>query len=608
MDSTTTSLVWDYVLFVVFTILCVGVPLRNTFFGKKETTKEDYVFSRGSQASTFSMILSIVRSVLGVRTILGYPSEMYYRGTAMWETLYGSIISYPIVCFLFLPVYFSLGITSIYQYLDMRFKSRLVRCLAALTFIVKSLLNLGVTVLTPCVAMKTVTGIPYWASIMGISAISIFFTILGGLKAAIIADVIQALAMVGCSLAIIIQGWITLKDVQPLIEKSVEHGRMHFFDFNPDPTVRMTTLSAVFGYLFISLTLLGCQQSFMQRYCSMKSQKAVVKSLLLNIPVITIIFSLSWIAGMAIFATYADCDPLSSGLINNIDEIAPFFVQDQFYFLPGVLGVFLATLFNGSLSLNVSVINSLSTVTWEDFFCQFPYFKNLPDQRHLMSLKIIGAFYGVVIAGISFGVAHITGLIEASCLLTSATCGPLLGVFLLAMLIPRANWKGASAGMIISHVLVIWMATGNLMQSNGKASFLPLSTEGCTNTSFSHYRSYNGNFQLNLTVTRIPNHSTSSNESKDFLHEIYSVTYMYYTLIGCIVTMVFGVIISWLTESEKDDVYEEGLIHPLALKISKWCPGLPRKYLKHNSGSFSLEKVEDTARSNEVITPKNENS
>lgn len=59
-----------------------------------------------------------------------------------------------------------------------RFKSRLVRCLASATYILRQILSLGVTVYTPSVALATVIGIPYWASIVGMSAICILFTIL----------------------------------------------------------------------------------------------------------------------------------------------------------------------------------------------------------------------------------------------------------------------------------------------------------------------------------------------------------------------------------------------------------------------------------------------
>ena len=68
-----------------------------------------------------------------------------------------------------------------------------------------------------------------------------------------------------------------------------------------------------------------------------------------NIPVITVLISLSWVAGMVNFASYATCDPLSLGYINKIDEIVPFYVKDKFVFLPGLLGLFMATVFNGAL-------------------------------------------------------------------------------------------------------------------------------------------------------------------------------------------------------------------------------------------------------------------
>lgn len=189
------ELIWDYLVFFILIVVSTVVPLWSRFCGKKEKTKADYVFAMG-RVSIFSMMLSIARGALGVKTFLGYPTEQFYRGSGMWETLYGMVTAYPIVCFVFIPVYFSLGITSVYQYLDLRFvvyrinviamsnaflhrfKSRLVRCLASGTYIVRQVFNLGVTVYTPAVALKTLIGIPYWVSLAGITSISIIFNIL----------------------------------------------------------------------------------------------------------------------------------------------------------------------------------------------------------------------------------------------------------------------------------------------------------------------------------------------------------------------------------------------------------------------------------------------
>lgn len=113
------ELIWDYLVFIILIVGSSVIPLWGRFFGRKEKTKADYVFATGS-VSMAAMMLSIARGTLGVRSFLGYPSELFYRGAAMWETLYGMVTAYPIVCFVFIPVYFSLGITSVYQYLDLR--------------------------------------------------------------------------------------------------------------------------------------------------------------------------------------------------------------------------------------------------------------------------------------------------------------------------------------------------------------------------------------------------------------------------------------------------------------------------------------------------------
>lgn len=579
------SLLFDYIVFMLLILTSVSVAIYTKFSGPKERTKADYVFAASSSVSMGAMILSIARGFLGVRVFLGYPSELFYRGSAMWETLYGMIIAFPLVCFFFVPVYFSLGITSVYQYLDLRFKSRLVRCLASGTYVFRSLLNLGVTVFTPCVALKTVIGLPYWFSIMSIVAVSIIFTLLGGLRTAIIADVVQLLVVIGCSMVIIFQGVISAGGVVNVVQTSYEGGRLDFFNFDMDPTIRVTTVSAIVGQLFMSLSIFGCQQNFVQRYCSMESQRKVTKTLMFNIPVMTVLFSISWIVGMVIYANYAHCDPKRLGYISDIDEILPFYVEDKFYFLPGFLGLVMASLFNGALSLMVSNLNSLATVLWEDFVSQLPRMKGLSDRKQVLIIKLLGSICGVLIMGIAFIVAHLSGVIESSMLMTSATSGPLLGVFLLAFFFPVVNWKGAASGMIVSHCVVLWITfASQLFVDKPEVPLLPTSTDGCTNTTFSPHVgklpipvNSSGIFpipQEEYFVDLDPAVAPAAHDA-DFFTTLYSLTYMYYSLMGTLITVIVGVIVSIITAS-KDDQFDESLLHPIACKLSRLFPGRKR--------------------------------
>lgn len=61
----------DYLLFIIVVAATTVIPLWSRFFGKKKTrTKADYVFATGA-VSAVSMMLSIARGTLGVRSFLG---------------------------------------------------------------------------------------------------------------------------------------------------------------------------------------------------------------------------------------------------------------------------------------------------------------------------------------------------------------------------------------------------------------------------------------------------------------------------------------------------------------------------------------------------------
>lgn len=142
-------------------------------------------------------------------------------------------------------------------------------------------------------------------------------------------------------------------------------------------------------------------------------------------------------------------------------------------------------MYSSHYSINISNLNSLATVTWEDFVSQLPQFKGVDDKKQLRVIKLIGVVYGLIVMGVGYSVGLMSGVIECSMLMSSATTGPLLGVFLLAMLIPIANWKGAATGMIIAHITTIWITFGSFTINKGKGHFLPTSTAGCTNETFS---------------------------------------------------------------------------------------------------------------------------
>lgn len=57
---------------------------------------------------------------------------------------------------------------------------------------------------------------------------------------------------------------------------------------------------------------------------------------------------------------------------------------------------------------------------------------------------------------------------------------------------------------------------------------------------------------------------------------------MYYALIGTLITVIIGVIVSYLTQT-KDDEYDSKLLHPLVFRISQWLPGKKPYYIRNTN-------------------------
>ncbi|VVC90125.1 unnamed protein product [Leptidea sinapis] len=459
-------LAWECIIFAVFVCASSCAPLWRR---KKDATaaggnaKRAYIFAGGG-VSILSMMLSVSRGTLGVRSFLGFPSEFFYFGSALWETLYGMILAFPVVCCVFIPVFFRLHTNSVYEYLELRFGSKAIRRIAAATFLLRQVLNLAVTVYTPTVALHAVLGLPHWASAAALTIVGIIFNVLGGLAAAIRADVIQTLAMVIVSGAFIIQGTVKVGGIGQVVQDNIDGGRLNFFNF----------------------------------------------------------------------------------LVSNM--------------------------------------NSLSTVTWEDFVSAAPAFRGITDKQQLTIIKIIGVIYALMIMGLSLCVGMVNGVIEANLLVTSATSGALLGVFLLGALFPMANGKGALCGMIISQVVTTWMAVGRLLYINKSVASLPVSVEHCSNTTLSVLKPLA--VVANHTLTQYapifdaidsthPQKSTSENSMQEIFMTIYSISYMWYAVIGTFTCVAIGIIIGYITGSESDQ-FDERLLHPLVARIARKMPGKQR--------------------------------
>jgi len=71
---------------------------------------------------------------------------------------------------------------------------------------------------------------------------------------------------------------------------------------------------------------------------------------------ITVIISLTLYTGLLAYAMYYDCDPLTTKLASNRDQILPLMVMEILGMFPGLPGLFVAGIFSASLRYGVWLI------------------------------------------------------------------------------------------------------------------------------------------------------------------------------------------------------------------------------------------------------------
>src|SRR6185312_4725296 len=140
-------------------------------------------------------------------------------------------------------------------------------------------------------------------------------------------------------------------------------------------------------------------------------------------------------------------DPLATGRISRPDQILPYFVVTE---LPrGFPGLFIAAIYAASMSTISAGINSLTSASLIDFYQRLWKNPDLSEHSKLRLARRLTLTYGALVIVLAFFVKHLGTLLEASNSVISLVGGPLLGLFLLGILVPRATARGALAGWVL---------------------------------------------------------------------------------------------------------------------------------------------------------------
>jgi len=544
----------DYLVFGMFLVISAAV---GVFHGYRQRKGQDAkaLLTGGGGMHYVPVALSMMASFLSAIFVLSIPAEIYFHGATYSYLVISYFVGWGTAATVFMPVFHRLGLTSGYQYLEMRF-NRTVRVIGSLTFASMIILYMSVVLYTPSLALAHVSGMQLWLSILIVGAVVTLYTSLGGMKATVWNDAFQMMVIfVGFTLMIVLGSMA--KQVGGLSRawnEAMKGERLYNIkEFNPDPSVRTTFWTQTIGGTAKNLTLYASSQAVIQKFLSTKSIADGRKAVWLSAVTTTLLMIMVVLIGSIMYTYYMDCDPLLSGQIEKLDQLMPLFIMDLLGDFHGLPGLLMAAVFSASLSTISGGVNALAAVFLEDIIKPI-YNKFRPPMSgkgQTILTRCLAIFFGLVTIVLAF-CAESMGKLVLQIVNSMFGCvgGPLTGVFILGMFFPFVNNWGALAGMVISLVLSVWIGVGGVVHKVPLPN-LPLSIDQCFNNfSIIHANSSwatEGEW-INATIALNDPHK---DESHDFL-AIYGLSYMYYALFAVIVCVGIGIPVSLITGGNKE--------------------------------------------------------
>ncbi|XP_038077160.1 sodium-coupled monocarboxylate transporter 2-like [Patiria miniata] len=465
----------DYIVCGGMLLASLAIGLYYGLSGDRQRTSSEYILAN-RQMSFLPATLSLIASFSSGISVQGIPADVYYHGPMLiWFMLpmtLGAVLS----MLFFMPMYYRLGMTSVYTYLDLRFNT-VVQICGIISFLLFTLLYLGLITYTACVAVTAVTGISLEAAIVGSCIVCAIYTVIGGIKAVLWTDSLQMILMLAAVIAIIIKGSMELDGFGNVWRIASEGQRTNFFEFDMDFTDFYNGWGFTVGQItYINWTINN--QYMVQRFVVCKSE-AVARACIVGYIVGEFIFVVLLIlAGFTIYAYYEGCDPLTLGYTTKNDQIVPYFVVDVFGHLPAVPGLLLAGLFGAALSTLSSVLNANATLVGEHFVK--PIWKEMSDPTYTIVLKMIVVAFAVITLGSAFLVPAIGDAVPVMVTLNGGFHGTLLALYVLGAFVPWCGPKGAVSGYVVGLAVALTMSIGSVIYAPPPQN-LQLSGEFCLN-------------------------------------------------------------------------------------------------------------------------------
>ncbi|TCD00334.1 sodium:solute symporter [Pedobacter psychroterrae] len=502
----------------------------------------------------YHVSLSVMATQASAITFLSAPGLAYSSGMSFVQFYLGLPLAMIVLCITFVPIFHRLKVYTAYEYLEQRFDLK-TRALTAFLFLIQRGLSTGITIYAPSIILSTILDINTTYTTLFIGSLVVCYTVYGGTKAVSYTQMLQ-MSIIFCGL---FAAGVMVVHLLPAdigfgraISIAGKMGRANAIDFKLDLNNQYTVWTGLIGGFFLQLSYFGTDQSQVGRYLSGASISQSRLGLLMNGLVKIPMQFLILLIGVLVFTFYQYNRPpifFNSFELNKLEKskYAPelsvikadfekafeekqvvveqmnvaleqddqaminahrktlqvadekeksirtkvtdlmvkndehantkdnnyIFLSFVTQYLPqGLIGLLIAIIFLASMGSTASALNSLASTTVIDIYKRLIK-KDASDHQYLQASRIATVFWGVICIVMALYASKIGNLLEAVNILGSYVYGTILGVFLVAFYVRHVNGRAVFFAALAAEMLVIVIGQLELV------AYLWLNVIGC---------------------------------------------------------------------------------------------------------------------------------
>ncbi len=436
-------------LLVVITLLAYLTLLFAVSRRVSRRAEGSIFFTGGRTTPRLVAAIAMVGAAMWGVTYISVPGSVLADGYSYLQTTAGFFVGYIVIAFILVPLYYRLGVVSLYEYLDHRF-GVVAHSTGAWFFFVSKIISASLRAYVVCVVLQSLLfdayNVPFALNVLIMVAVVWLYTRRGGVRTVVWVEMLKTIVMVGsvvaCVLFVVRALGMSPREAVAAISEH-DTSRLLFFD---SPLDRRYFWKQFVAGIFLVVAMTGLDQDMMQTVLSCRNRRDAQRSMLLSIAVQVVVIALFLMLG-TLFYIYSERIGLTptDGAMPLVDASGDIVVargDDLFGFvatssgLPMAVGVlFLLGLAASTYSAAGSALTALTTSFTLDILGGASQDEaSLGRLRRRVHLALAIVIWVLIVL---FEQWSSKGVIALVFTMASYTYGPLLGMFIFGLITRR---------------------------------------------------------------------------------------------------------------------------------------------------------------------------